>query len=127
MVTDVAPTFVWAELPCAIHYWRDHWNGYVGVPPAHPAHGKDYNADLLDDIDVHGGLTYANSSCPGDHWDGMGMWWFGFDTAHYYDMDYPKSEGYVAGYCKRLAEQLAQMMTTTPPAPVAPSDSEPQA
>ena len=111
---DVEETFVWAELPCALHYWKDHWNGYVGVPPAHPAHGKDYNH-----IDVHGGLTYVGSSCPGKHWDGLGMWWFGFDTNHYWDEGNPKSAGYVANQCKRLAEQLAQIMTaiaTTPEA-----------
>lgn len=45
-------------LPCLIT--RNHggaWCGYVGVPPEHPAHGKDYN-DV--DVSVHGGLTFAN-------------------------------------------------------------------
>lgn len=31
--------------------------GYVGVSPSHPLHGKDYDAV---DVDVHGGLTFAN-------------------------------------------------------------------
>lgn len=31
--------------------------GYVGVPAAHPYHGKDYN-DVA--VDVHGGLTFAD-------------------------------------------------------------------
>lgn len=34
--------------------------GYVRVKPGHPWHGKDYN-DIEDDIDVHGGLTYARA------------------------------------------------------------------
>lgn len=33
--------------------------GYVGVGPDHPAFGKHY--DSLADIDVHGGLTFADS------------------------------------------------------------------
>ena len=70
----------------------DAWCGYVGVPPGHPLHGKDYG-DL--DIDAHGGLTYA-APCQED--DGKvchvpepgrpaDVWWFGFDCAHS-PMDY---------------------------------------
>lgn len=32
-------------------------NGYVAVPPGHPAHGKHY--DALGDLYVHGGVTFA--------------------------------------------------------------------
>lgn len=46
-------------------------NGYVRVPDDHPLHGLDY--DELDDIDVHGGVSFAD----GD--------WIGFDTAHFGD------------------------------------------
>jgi hypothetical protein len=40
---------------------RNHsgaWCGYVGVPEGHPCHGKGYD-DV--DVDVHGGLTFADS------------------------------------------------------------------
>lgn len=72
-------------------------NGYVAVPPGHPWHGKHY--DDLDNIDVHGGLTYSEST-PCDVMDnGMsgvsyidggdeipdGWWVLGFDTCHCYD------------------------------------------
>jgi len=40
----------------------------VQVPPDHVAYGHDY--DRIS-VDVHGGLTYANS-----------RGWFGFDTGH---------------------------------------------
>lgn len=58
--------------------------GYVGVPPGHPAHRKNYN-DV--EVEVHGGLTYANECSgrvchvPADGESGD-VWWLGFDTAH---------------------------------------------
>jgi hypothetical protein len=52
-------------------------NGYVAVPSGHPDFGKDYD-DV--DINVHGGLTYAEDSAPMAAADAG--WWFGFDCAH---------------------------------------------
>jgi hypothetical protein len=54
--------------------------GYVRVPPTHPLHGKSYDDT---DVNVHGGLTFAQKE-PCTHEDGTG-WWFGFDCAHYGD------------------------------------------
>ena len=51
-----------------------HRCGYVTVPEGHPCAGKDY--DELD-VDVHGGLTYADGHQ------------FGFDCAHSYDAKDP--------------------------------------
>lgn len=82
------------DLDCLMvrHGSSGHWCGYVGVPPGHPWHGKDYG-DL--DVSVHGGLTYADfcmenageeAIChvpePGrpDH-----VWWLGFDCGHAWD------------------------------------------
>ena len=79
--------------------------GYVGVPKEHPAHGRDYwpesdSVEPIDqairDIEVHGGLTFADSCQHGDdsahgicHIPGEGepdnVWWFGFDCAHCLD------------------------------------------
>lgn len=92
--------------------------GYVGVPPGHPAFEKGYDevqsrwdnegnekAPLFE-IEVHGGLTYA------DHSDEDGkichkaegedkVWWLGFDCAHSGDMS-PKYRhewpSHLAGY-----------------------------
>lgn len=72
-------------LPCILHRnGLGSWCGYVGVPPGHPWHGKNY-----DDVpcDVHGGLTYAERCqgplChvpqPGESDD---VWWLGFDCNH---------------------------------------------
>lgn len=59
---------------------RGWGNGYVAVPPTHPAYKIDYDNV---DIDIHGGLTYSQ------HGNGIDVpkdWWvFGFDTAHYMD------------------------------------------
>jgi hypothetical protein len=51
--------YVSGDIACSIHkHESGHLCGYIGLPKAHPWHGKDY-----DDIDaeVHGGLTYAGS------------------------------------------------------------------
>lgn len=64
------------------------WCGYVAMPPGHPWHGKEYGEP---DVDVHGGLTYANK-CSGDicHVPAPGepadVWWLGFDCSHSNDL-----------------------------------------
>jgi hypothetical protein len=70
------------------------WCGYVGVPPGHPAHGRDW-VDV--DVDVHGGLTFAGA-CDEDAPEGHGIchvpepgrpadvWWLGFDCGHAFDV-----------------------------------------
>lgn len=72
--------------------------GYVGVPPEHPLHGKDYDqAHEAAAIEVHGGLTFADRCQEGAE-DGPGIchvpepgrpakvWWLGFDCAHAWDL-----------------------------------------
>jgi hypothetical protein len=62
--------------------------GYVGVPPGHPLHGREYAAI---DVDVHGGLTFGGACSghichvakPGEPDD---VWWFGFDCGHGFDL-----------------------------------------
>jgi len=67
--------------------------GYVGVPPSHPFYKKGYD-DC--DVDVHGGLTFANFCHPSaDESHGIchtpengreaHVWWLGFDCGHYDD------------------------------------------
>jgi hypothetical protein len=69
-----------AGLSCAVVLVREaaHRCGYVRVPPGHPLFGKDYN-DV--DVEVHGGLTFAEIEPCKEHEDGQG-YWFGFDCAH---------------------------------------------
>jgi hypothetical protein len=75
-----------AGLSCAVVQAQkaQHRCGYVRVPPSHPLHGKDYDADEVN-VDVHGGLTFAEIEPCKEHLDGQG-WWFGFDCAHCMDL-----------------------------------------
>lgn len=84
-----------AGLPClALRNHHGNWCGYAAVPSGHPLHRKDFE-DL--DVDVHGGLSYANL-CQDDRDDGVAgichvpkpgepadVWWFGFDCGHCFD------------------------------------------
>jgi len=120
------------NLPCLAvrHESFGHWCGYVGVGPGHPSHGKGYN-DV--DVDVHGGLTFADK-CVGTPERGVchvpeagepdHVWWLGFDCAHAFDRQ-PGMEarhpdlydaaneyrrlGYVQKECRGLARQLAAL------------------
>lgn len=71
------------------HEKYGHWCGYVGVPPGHPFHGQHYDKP---DVDVHGGLTFADA-CHEGLPEGHGIchvpetgrpddvWWFDFHHA----------------------------------------------
>lgn len=113
-----------------------HLCGYVGVPPGHPWHGREYgyyDGDPDSQVDVHGGLTYSDScqQCDDESRgvchvaeDGAAddVWWFGFDCAHLDDLspglapvlrsmaegDY-KDVGYVRREVAYLARQLAEV------------------
>lgn len=56
--------------------------GYVAVPKGHKYYGKDTDSDELCRIEVHGGITWAN------HFPELqdGLWYIGFDCAHYMDL-----------------------------------------
>jgi hypothetical protein len=89
-------------------------NGYVAVPPNHSLHLGDLAKistevisellTLIQNLDVHGGLTY-NDNADGVH--APKNWWvFGFDTAHSGDTieKWPKEA--VEAETKRLFCQL---------------------
>jgi hypothetical protein len=84
--------------------------GYVGVSEGHPWHGQGYSPGYsgecddtelppalraLDAVEVHGGLTYADSCQDGPEGETIchvaapgepePLWWFGFDCAHAFD------------------------------------------
>lgn len=93
--------------------------GYVGLPRSHPYYGKHRRE--IEDIEVHGGLTYSG------YWNNLDhtLWWLGFDCAHAFDIDdlpttlsgppyvlkSNKSQDFVEEQTKRLAEQLARVKT----------------
>jgi len=114
--------FEHAGMPCLL-LRNSSWCGYVGVPPGHPWHGRDYD-EVLPYPDVHGGLTYA-ASCnglichvpkPGESDD---VWWLGFDCAHsgdlcLYSLVLDRPRGYETyrdiGYVRRETERLAEQV-----------------
>lgn len=82
-------------LDCLMHRGpMGAWCGYVGVTEGHPAFGVGYGS--VDELDVHGGLTYADF-CRETSDESKGIchvpepgrparvWWLGFDCAHYDD------------------------------------------
>ena len=90
-----------------------HRCGYVGVPKGHDLYGKDAfdtKDESLWDISVHGGLTYSEGGEINKYpVESIDTWWFGFDTAHYWDTKNPKSTEYCINECKKLAEQLQEV------------------
>lgn len=70
-----------------------HPTAYVCLPKGHPYFGKDYD-DM--DIDVHGGLTYANDTVATSTI--KDRWWIGWDYAHLGDfMGYYSGPDYEPG------------------------------
>ena len=81
-------------------------NGYVAIPPTHPAYKMDYDT-LMYPIDVHGGLTYSNF---GNGTDAPKYWWvFGFDTNHWDDDLEKWSKEAVKAETRRLFCQLLEI------------------
>lgn len=67
--------------------WRNldlgQLNGYVGIKRSHPFFGKDMHSDLVSDLRVHWGVTFAGKAIH----EGFKkkLWYIGFDTAHAFD------------------------------------------
>lgn len=121
-----------AGLSCAVVQASEgtHRCGYVRVPPGHPLFGKGYDDA---EVDVHGGLTFAEIEPCTEHEDGQG-WWFGFDFAHSGDRMYEPGSSLDArfpamrfvGYeehwwtqeeVERETEALADQLATAPTPP----------
>jgi hypothetical protein len=113
------------------HNGMGHRCGYVRVPKGHPWHGKDYD-DL--EVNIHGGLSFAENDVPYDKGVADDAYWLGFDCAHSGDAPDPKLGGklsefahlfpfnlmsvrtqeYVENECKSLCEQAATAKTEKP-------------
>ena len=99
-------------LPPGIDLESGWGNGYALIPPQHPLHGKSYDEiyDLMPELEVHGGLTFAEEvpmnwpEIPeGAHGD---EWCVGFDTGHYEDTEAKWPKERVIEEARYLAEQL---------------------
>jgi hypothetical protein len=60
-----------------------HRCGYVGLPKEHSLYGKHYND--IDNLDVHGGLTYSGGGTNSKYPVESNLWWLGFDCGHWLD------------------------------------------
>lgn len=81
-------------------------NGYVAMPKGHKMWGQPYNSDLLYDIEVHGGLTYAEEDKV------TGEWVLGFDCNHATDFA-PKLALTLMKYTGTTTEDLEFRMKVT--------------
>jgi len=100
-------------------------NGYVVISKEHMLHGCKYCNELVRDLNVHGGITFANSCLINLNGtvaeilvsEKSNQWVFGFDTAHCYDLlpslsdaglpeQVYRDKDYVIEQVKRLISQL---------------------
>ena len=109
-------------MPCLmVRSPHGNWCGYVGVPPGHPYHGKEYGEA---DVETHGGLTFAGA-CQGRicHEAKPGEpepWWLGFDCAHCWDISPgmvkyglgsdPRAQYATARYVRNTVNALADQL-----------------
>lgn len=95
-----------------------HLCGYVRIPEGSILHGKDVDDDLLDDVYVHGGITFSeNVDWISDN--RVTGFYIGFDCSHSGDLrpfygysckeDTYKTIGYVKEECIKLAKQLFKL------------------
>ncbi len=108
-------------LPCALRRGRSGgWCGYVGLTKEYVAANSNSNGLPLEDISVHGGVTYADEAW----WnDDSPLIWIGFDCSHCDDItpkhaDWDLSMGrprsyrnihYAKDQCSSLARQLKEI------------------
>lgn len=82
---------------------RGWGNGYLGIPPEHPWYNKNYNE--IDNVVIHGGLTWSESHLPNWNKDSDDFWWLGFDTAHGGDNKKCYDQTYVEEQLNELKKQ----------------------
>ena len=127
--------------------------GYARVPLGHPWHGKKYRD--LDDVAVHGGVTFTEADVPCDAPGADTDWWIGFDCAHAFDAPDPelarsrsdsgpslsllnkllvdgdseryevRTQAYVESECRSLCQQAASAIELAKPWLIPPSLSIP--
>lgn len=77
--------------------------GYVVVPLSHPFYGKHWLE--LDDIDVHGGISFSGFHSSIGH----GQYLLGFDCGHHGDNALIQNDEYTLKECMKLVDQLIEV------------------
>lgn len=99
------------------YFETGEYNGYVAVPPEHPLYGKGYDEPEVENLDVPGGVTFADTAdkLPPtseylDNKEPPRDWWvFGFDTCHYGDNSDKWNLENCTEETRRLQEQLEEL------------------
>lgn len=119
------------KLHCMIrrHHLIGHLCGYVLIPKHYFFYGKNYDDPIFNEIDVHGGLTFADKPSREMIYLVKDSFYLGFDCAHYDDFspfstafdsplftfhsisDY-KTIDFVKEECSKLARQLFELQQT---------------
>lgn len=99
-------------------FTKGEYNGYVIIPQEHPYYAKSY-WDIIDDIDIHGGLTLSEPlrMFPENVIEWIGekpeilenYWVFGFDTCHLGDNKGNWNKKSVIKEVERLEKQLLKI------------------
>lgn len=85
-----------------------YYCGYVGIPNNHPLYSKSF-LDINEGSQVNGGLTFSNfgyklvGSVPDRY---LNHWFFGFDCAHYWNIENPVDIDEVKNQCFDLRDSL---------------------
>lgn len=80
-----------------------YYCGYVAIPFSHPYCGIPYQ--FIDDLDVHGGLTFSGALRD----IATDKYLVGFDCGHGGDDIKVQNEDYTLAECKRLVDQLIEV------------------
>lgn len=76
-----------------VHNGGGYRCGYVRIPKGHPWHGVNYSDDAVEDVLIHGGLTFSEADKPCEAVGEDDAWWHGFDCAHCDDKPDPELPG----------------------------------
>lgn len=84
----VETDFIHCGLRCVVVLQSmGHRCGYVGVPKEHNLYCQSYDFDTVEPLAVHGGITYSGGGIESEYPVESDLWWFGFDCAHYMDLN----------------------------------------
>lgn len=86
-----------------------HPTAYIKVPETHPFYGKDYNEVEIEDIEVHGGITYCDDHLFISDTEEVNGWFIGWDYAHagdFFKTDYEPLRGFRGDDKKWTTEEI---------------------
>ena len=99
--------FEWA----VVHNGNGYRCGYVRLPAGHPWHGAEDGDSIVEGVEVHGGLTFAEADKPCHKPGPDDAWWLGFDCAHTWDLPDPSlpQNGYMDPFSSMFTELYSSL------------------